>query len=45
MVYGIISQLDDATTSVFFRTKKIVKENVYTANQLSSICSPVMLCM
>lgn len=34
MVYGIISQLDDATTKVYFKSKKIADANVYTHNQL-----------
>lgn len=34
MVYGIVSQLDDATTKVYFKSKKIADANVYTHNQL-----------
>lgn len=35
MVYGIISQLDDATTKAFFRSKKVAEENVVYSTQLS----------
>ena len=35
MVYGIVSQLDDATTKAFFRSKKVAEENVAYSTQLS----------
>lgn len=35
MVYGIVSQLDDATTKAFFRSKKVTDENVVCNTQLS----------
>ena len=35
MVYGIISQLDDAATKAFFRSKKVAEENVAYSTQLS----------
>lgn len=35
MVYGIVSQLDDATTKAFFRSKKIAEENIAYSTQLS----------
>ena len=35
MVYGIISQFDDATTKAFFRSKKVADENVVCNTQLS----------
>lgn len=37
MVYGIVSQLDDATTKVYFKSKKIGDANVYTHNQLVTL--------
>lgn len=35
MVYGIVSQLDDATTKAFFRSKKVADANVVFSTQLS----------
>lgn len=35
MVYGIVSQFDNATTKVFFRSKKVADENVVCNTQLS----------
>ena len=35
MVYGIVSQFDDATTKAFFRSKKVADENVVCNTQLS----------
>lgn len=35
MIYGIVSQLDDATTKVYFKSKKIGEANICTANQIS----------
>ena len=37
MVYEIVSQLDDATTKVYFKSKKIMDANVYTHNQLVTL--------
>ena len=34
MVYGFISSLDDETTKVFFRSKKIRGNNIYYAGSL-----------
>ena len=37
MVYGIISHLDNATTRVFFKNKKVPDTNVVYSTQLSSL--------
>ena len=34
MIYGFISSLDDETTKVFFRSKKIRGNNIYNAGSL-----------
>ena len=34
MIYGFISSLDDETTKVFFRSKKIRGNNIYSAGSL-----------
>ena len=34
MIYGFISSLDDETTKVFFRSKKIRVNNIYNAGSL-----------
>lgn len=41
MVYGLISQLDDATTQAVFRSKRIASENIYYRPQLSELFSRV----
>lgn len=35
MVYGIVLQLDDATTKAFFRSKKVADANMVFSTQLS----------
>ena len=37
MVYGFISSLDDETTKVFFRSKKIRGNNIYCAGSLGAL--------
>lgn len=37
MFYGIISQVDDATTRAFFKNKKVSDANVVYSTQLSSL--------
>lgn len=39
MIYGIISNLDDATTSAYFRNKKVTEERIFHTNQLSTLLS------
>ena len=39
MVYGFISSLDDETTKVFFRSKKIRGNNIYSAGSLGALTS------
>ncbi len=39
MVYGFISSLDDETTKVFFRSKKIRVNNIYNAGSLGELTS------
>ena len=39
MVYGFISSLDDETTKVFFRSKKIRVNNIYNAGSLGALTS------
>lgn len=39
MVYGFISSLDDKTTKVFFRSKKIRGNNIYSAGSLGVLTS------
>ena len=39
MVYGFISSLDDETTKVFFRSKKIRGNNIYCAGSLGALTS------
>ena len=39
MIYGFISSLDDETTKVFFRSKKIRVNNIYSAGSLGAITS------
>ena len=37
MIYGFISSLDDETTKVFFRSKKIRGNNIYNAGSLGAL--------
>ena len=37
MIYGFISSLDDETTKVFFRSKKIRGNNIYNARSLGAL--------
>ena len=39
MIYGFISSLDDETTKVFFRSKKIRGNNIYYAGSLGELTS------
>lgn len=39
MIYGFISSLDDETTKVFFRSKKIRGNNIYSAGSLGALTS------
>ena len=39
MIYGFISSLDDETTKVFFRSKKIRDNNIYSAGSLGALTS------
>ena len=39
MIYGFISSLDDETTKVFFRSKKIRVNNIYSAGSLGALTS------
>ena len=39
MIYGFISSLDDETTKVFFRSKKIRGNNIYNAGSLGELTS------
>ena len=39
MIYGFISSLDDETTKVFFRSKKIRGNNIYNAGSLGALTS------
>ena len=39
MIYGFISSLDDETTKVFFRSKKIRVNNIYSAGSLGELTS------
>ena len=39
MLYGFISSLDDETTKVFFRSKKIRGNNIYCAGSLGALTS------
>ena len=39
MIYGFISSLDDETTKVFFRSKKICGNNIYSAGSLGELTS------
>ena len=39
MIYGFISSLDDETTKVFFRSKKIRDNNIYNAGSLGALTS------
>ena len=39
MIYGFISSLDDETTKVFFRSKKIRVNNIYNAGSLGALTS------
>ena len=39
MIYGFISSLDDETTKVFFRSKKIRGNNIYCAGSLGELTS------
>lgn len=39
MIYGFISSLDDETTKVFFRSKKIRGNNIYCAGSLGALTS------
>ena len=39
MFYGFISSLDDETTKVFFRSKKIRVNNIYNAGSLGALTS------
>ena len=39
MIYGFISSLDDETTKVFFRSKKIRGNNIYSAGSLGELTS------
>ena len=37
MVYGIVSQVDDATTSAYFKSKRVPDVNVMHITQLPSL--------
>lgn len=39
MIYGFISSLDDETTKVFFRSKKIRGNSIYSAGSLGELTS------
>ena len=39
MIYGFISSLDDETTKVFFRSKKIRDNNIYNAGSIGALTS------
>ena len=39
MIYGFISSRDDGTTKVFFRSKKIRGNNIYSAGSLGALTS------
>ncbi len=39
MIYGFISSLDDETTKVFFRSKKIRGNNIYNSGSLGELTS------
>lgn len=41
MVYGLVSQLDDENSFVFFRTKKIPQENIIHRQNLSQLLNRV----
>ena len=42
MIYDFISSLDDETTKVFFRSKRIPANNIYSAGGLGALAELVM---
>ena len=39
MLYGLVSQMDDETSKVLFRSKKVSKDNLYYACNLAQLAN------